>query len=106
MIDRWIQRFQHEALPEIIKVFQPARVLIFGSRVKGTAREDSDIDIIVISSCFAGMPFLKRMPAMLKRISFPKHVDYICYTPEEYEKIKNESSLLIDVLENSIEVAV
>jgi poly(A) polymerase Pap1 len=51
------------------------------------------------------MPFLKRMPTILKRIPFPKHVDYICYTPEEYEKIKDESALLIDAVENSIEIA-
>lgn len=104
MIDYWIEKFQKEALPEIIKAFKPVKVLIFGSRAKGMAKEDSDIDVIVISSYFTDMPFLKRMPTILKKVPFPKHVDYICYTPEEYEKIKEESALLLDAVENSIEI--
>jgi hypothetical protein len=34
--------------------------------------------------------------------SFSKHVDYLCYPPAEYEKIRNEFSVIIDALENSI----
>ena len=52
------------------------------------------------------MPFLKRKPFVLKKLSFPKHVDYICYTPEEYERIKGESSIIMDALENSLEIVV
>ena len=105
MIDRWVKKFQKEALPKLIKEFKPERVIIFGSRVRGTANKESDIDIIVISSYFANSPFLGRMPLVLRKVPFPKHVDYICYTPEEYDRIKNESSLIIDAQEDSIEIA-
>ncbi|GAB4335036.1 MAG: hypothetical protein Kow0099_07380 [Candidatus Abyssubacteria bacterium] len=44
MSDKWIQRFQEEALPLISKEIKPSRVLIFGSRIKGSATEESDID--------------------------------------------------------------
>lgn len=106
MADRWIARFQREALPKLTEEFKPEKVIIFGSRVRGNARKDSDIDVIVISSYFKNIPFLKRMSLMLKKVSFPKHVDYLCYTPMEYKRIKNESSVIIDALENSIEIAV
>ncbi|MEX2721288.1 MAG: hypothetical protein Q6362_007760 [Candidatus Wukongarchaeota archaeon] len=43
---------------------------------------------------------------MLKKVSFPKHVDYLYYTPAEYERIKEESSVIADVLENSLEITV
>jgi len=105
MVDYWIKRYRKEALPKLVDEFNPEKVILFGSRVLGTARKDSDIDIIVISSAFARIPFLRRMPLVLKKVPFPKHVDYICYTPEEYEKMKNESSLIMDALENSMEVA-
>ena len=104
MTDKWLERFQREALPEIIESFRPLKVLLFGSRAKGIAREDSDIDLIIISAFFEGIPFLKRMPLMLRKISFPKHIDYLCYTPEEYERIKCESAVLTDAAENSIEI--
>lgn len=43
---------------------------------------------------------------MTKKITFPKYVDYICYTPERYERIKNESSIEMDALDSLMEVAV
>lgn len=89
-----------------MKEFKPKKVIIFGSSVKGTAKRYSDIDVIIISPYFSHIPFLKRMPLVLKKPSFPKHVDYICYTPEEYERIKEESSIIMDALENALEVGV
>jgi len=31
-------------------------------------------------------------------------VDYLCYTSSEYEKIKTESSIIMDALENAVEL--
>ncbi len=106
MIDRWIEKFRKEAVPKLVEEFKPEKVIMFGSRVKGTPEKDSDIDVIVISSYFENIPFLRRMPLVLKKAPFPKHVDYICYTPEEYERIKDESSIIADALENSMEITV
>ncbi len=105
MSDPWIERFKKQAVPKIAKEFKPEKIILFGSRVRGTAREDSDIDVMIISSSFAGTPFLKRMPLLIKKVSFPKHIDYICYTPQEFKKIKNESVIIKDAMENSMEVA-
>ena len=106
MGDYWIEKFKREALPKIVEEFKPEKVIIFGSRVRGDAKKDSDIDVIVISPYFVDIPFLKRMPLLLKKVPFPKHVDYLCYTPTEYEKIKKESSVIADALENSLEITV
>lgn len=105
MGDPWIGRFRKEALPKLVTEFRPEKVILFGSRVKGTAKEDSDIDAIVVSTYFEDVPFLKRMPLLLKKVSFPKHVDYICYTPKEYDRIKGKSSVIMGALKNAIEVA-
>jgi predicted nucleotidyltransferase len=74
--------------------------LLFGSRIKGTADENSDIDVIVVSNAFANIPFIERMSLILKMIRFPKHIDFICYSPEEFARLKNKSSVLVDALEN------
>lgn len=104
MSDPWIERFRKEAVPKIRKEFKPEKIILFGSRVRGNAREDSDIDVVIISASFSGTPFLKRMPLMLKKVSFPKHIDYICYTPQEFKKIRNESVIIKDAMENSMEI--
>lgn len=106
MADRWIERFRKEALPKIVTEFGPQKIIFFGSRVRGGAQEDSDLDIILISSSFEKVPFVKRMSLVLRSVPFPKHVDYLCYSPEEYEKIKHESTLVMDALEHSLEIAV
>lgn len=105
MTDKWLIRFQKEALPIIKREFKPESVIIFGSRVKGNAQEDSDIDVIVVSQYFDEIPFLRRMPLISKKVSFPKHVDYFCYTPDEYIRMKDESSIIMDALENALEIA-
>lgn len=99
--DKWIERFKQEILPKIVKEFNPDKVLLFGSLVKGTFNENSDLDIIVISDSFNEIPFINRMSLLLKKFKFPKHIDYLCYTPEEFERIKEKSSLLIDALEHA-----
>jgi len=33
------------------------KVYLFGSQAKGTARNDSDIDLLIISPVFSGMPY-------------------------------------------------
>ena len=104
MADHWIEKFREEALPKLIEEFEPESVIVFGSRIRGTAKDDSDIDVIVVSPYFADIPFLKRMLGVLKRVPFPKHVDYLCYTRTEYERIKEESSIIADALENSIDL--
>jgi len=104
MADRWIAKFKKDAAPKLVKEFKPRKIIVFGSRMQGTAKRDSDIDVIVVSSYFSEIPFLKRMPLVLKKLSFPKHVDYICYTPVEYERIKVESFTIRDALENALEI--
>ena len=98
--DTWLERFKREVLPKLIAEFKPEKILLFGSRIKGTADENSDIDVIVVSNAFANIPFIERMSLILKMIRFPKHIDFICYSPEEFARLKNKSSVLMDALEN------
>jgi len=98
MRDPWIMKFKQSIVPQIIQEFQPERMVLFGSRIKGNAQENSDIDVIVVSNVFGDMPFVKRMSFLLKKIKFNKHVDFLCYSPAEFQKIKNTSSIVIDAL--------
>ena len=98
--DDWVDRFKKEAVPLIVDGFNPTHVLLFGSHAKGTATEDSDLDVIVVSDAFAGVPFVKRTGTVLRAIRFPRHVDVICYTREEFKQIRTRSSIVIDALDH------
>ena len=97
--DNVIFNFKKNIVPQIIDEYNPKEIIVYGSRVKGTASSDSDLDVIIVSDAFEEIPFIERMPLLLKKYDFPNHVDYICYTIEEFNKIKNSSSLIIDALE-------
>ena len=78
---------------------------MFGSRITGRATEASDLDVIIISQDFKKIPFVKRMGEILKAARFPKHVDYFCYTPDEFERIKGASAIIEQALREGIELA-
>ncbi|BCW96891.1 MAG: nucleotidyltransferase domain-containing protein [Fimbriimonadales bacterium] len=92
--DSLLQRFVQEVLPVICERLQPERVILFGSRARGEARCGSDLDVIVVAQAFADVPFLQRMPMMLRLARFPRHIDYLCYTPAEFEQAIQTSTLV------------
>jgi len=105
MRDKWIDLFIKEALPKIQREVNPSKVIIFGSRAGGFAEEDSDIDVIVVSNFFKNVDFLERMPMLLKLIKFEKHIDFLCYTEEEFEHLKESSVVVRDALSKGLDVS-
>ncbi len=105
MNDKWINHLKQDAIPRILKEIGPAKIYVFGSRVKGQATEDSDIDLIIVSDYFTNIPFVQRMATILRIADFDKHLDIICYTSEEYEKIRYSSSLIRNVIKEQIQIA-
>ena len=113
MSDRWVTemindpvltRFCQEALPAIRAAFSPEKVLVFGSRVRGRAHADSDIDTIIIAEAFRGIPFVNRAAFVMRSAKFDRHVAYLCYTPDEYERTKNRSIILRDAAAYAVDV--
>ncbi|NMC76912.1 MAG: nucleotidyltransferase domain-containing protein [Candidatus Methanofastidiosa archaeon] len=106
MSDPLIDKFQKEAVPLIRKEFKPNRLILFGSRIKENARADSDIDVILVSPFFENIKSVNRMSIVLKKVPFKKHVDYLCYTNEEFNIIQEESGIIQSALKNSLEIEV
>lgn len=73
-----------------------AKIIVFGSQVKGAAREDSDIDIVIVSDDFRGKDIFERVKMtgkseVLTIREFMVPLDIVTMTPEELE---SESSLV------------
>ncbi len=58
----------------------PATIIVFGSYARGDFNVWSDVDVIVISGRFRGLPFTRRW-AILPRTELP--LEAIAWTPEE-----------------------
>ncbi len=73
------------------------RVLLFGSYMKGTPREDSDIDIAVISSAFKGDRYLDRRRIVPLRRGIDSRIEPIPFTPGDYA----DGGMLIDEIKST-----
>ena len=95
------------AVLEIISAFRKAiesegiktdKLILFGSYATGEFREDSDIDIVVISRDFNNKSYWERIDILsnaIYRIYEP--IEATAFTPEEWE---SEESLIVDYAKN------
>ena len=90
------------ALIEKIKEFK-ARVskrmpvqnmILFGSRAGGAAKEYSDVDLVVVSKEFEGKDFFERPFILYKEWDLDYPVDFLCYTPKEFNKKSNQITIV------------
>ena len=73
------------------------KVLLFGSYIKGSQREDSDIDIAVISAAFEGNRYSDRRRIVPFRRGLDSRIEPIPFTPEEFAA----GGTLIDEIKNT-----
>jgi predicted nucleotidyltransferase len=79
---------------------QVEQLILFGSHAAGTAREDSDIDLIVISSSFADKSYWERIDILSEAIyKVFAPIEASAFTPEEWKAGK---SLMVDYARNGV----
>ena len=67
----------------IVEHFRPEKVVLFGSYARGSANEDSDVDLLVVLP-FEGSPTRKAAEILVRTDPrFP--IDLIARTPEQLE---------------------
>jgi len=77
----------------IIAGYLPSKIILFGSNVKGTSNESSDLDLLVIKE--TDEPKYRRSATIRKLFNpQPCAMDILVYTPKEYELLLNYKSLI------------
>jgi predicted nucleotidyltransferase len=103
-VDPEIRRFLTEALVSLRQTVEPQVLVFFGSRVGGRPDEWSDIDLIVVSPKFEGMRLLARMDWFLEVTQPHIGVDALCYTPEEFDYMMAQPSLVREAVQTGLRV--
>ena len=84
------------------KDFSIKKVIFFGSRAFGKPKENSDIDLIIVSEDFKGMNFFERVSKMYDSWTIDMPVDFLCYTTNEFNKLKKLVSIVSYALKKGI----
>ena len=82
---------------ELRKKINISKIILFGSAARGEMKEESDLDLIVISRTFKKMGFLKRLQFLShsrRGLSRRVAMDILGYTPAEAKKLALTSSML------------
>ena len=74
---------------QIVELYSPQKVILFGSCAKGIARKDSDIDLCVV---FDYKDKKEALMDMLINIECERDVDFILYRCKEWEKYIQDTS--------------
>ena len=76
------ERLLAEMVTRIRQALQPERIILFGSRARGTAHANSDFDLLVIKD--SDQPRYRRSARLYSILAdLPAEVEIIVYTPEE-----------------------
>lgn len=91
-------------IKSILKVVTPDKIILFGSQARGTARPDSDYDILVIAGQIQDELKTERLIyRALLDFNDPVGVDVIVKTPAGVEKSKN---MLVSVVKEALKEGV
>lgn len=81
----------------IVEVFEPDKLVLFGSYAVGKQTDQSDLDFLVIKD--TNVPKSQRLVGLKRKIDFYVPLDIIVLTPEEVKvSIADSSSFIARVL--------
>ena len=80
------------------------KMIFFGSRTKGKYNRDSDIDLILVSDKFKNKRFRFRPLGFHNYWNLDYPVDFLCYTPEEFNKLKKQITIVREAVREGIEI--
>jgi predicted nucleotidyltransferase len=84
------------------------RAYLFGSYAKGSWLRTSDVDLVIVSRGFKGMPFIKRLDLVNRvqwRAGIRPFIEAIPLTPDELKERVERSAVLRDASRYWIEIA-
>ncbi len=91
-------------LREFKKQNKIEKLYLFGSAASGKTHRYSDIDLIVVSRKFSGKGILKRSPKLYMRWNMKYPVDFLCFTPDEFNRQKKQITIVREAVRHGVEI--
>lgn len=72
----------------LVQEYDPLKVILFGSMAGGEIHEWSDIDLVIVKD--TPKRFLARLKEVALLCRAPVGVDYLVYTPQEFDRLASD----------------
>lgn len=87
---------------QVVRLFKPEKLFLFGSQARGSANSNSDIDLCVIVDTDNKRALIAEM---YLHIDSNRPFDLILYTPKEWNQISSESGTFANIIaEKGVEI--
>lgn len=90
---------------KISKTYDVRRMILFGSRARGTPHKHSDVDLIIVSPKFRRKNLVERASPLYLAWELDLPVDFLCYTPEEFDKLSKRGGLVREAVREGIVIS-
>ncbi len=97
---RLVQKFKKN-INRSVKV---DKLILFGSRAKGSFSRYSDFDLLIVSPDFKGVPWYKRPTKFYLMWKEDYPLEILCYTPEEIRKRMEKINIVSEAFKKGIEI--
>jgi uncharacterized protein len=77
-----------QAVAAIVEIAHPELVILFGSWAEGTARPDSDVDLLVVADSEDRVDLHAELFQALRSILGTREFDLLLYQPEKWERAR------------------
>lgn len=77
-------------------------MIFFGSRAIGKYKQYSDADLVIVSSKFKEQKHRRRPLILYDYWDLNYPVDFLCYTPEEFEKKRKQVTIVREAVKEGI----
>ena len=89
---------------DLNKKISVSKIIFFGSHATGKPKKDSDVDLLIVSKDFKQKNFRERPLGFYQYWNLNYPVDFLCYTTEEFKKLKSQISIVREPVEHGVEI--
>lgn len=93
-MNQQVDRMLNKMVKRLVRRFNPEQIILFGSHARGTARAESDIDLLVVLP-LKGSKRAKQVEMRMALRDIPVPKDIVVVTPDEFARQRHIAGTLV-----------